>query len=58
MAPPELKTGGRRSKPSDVVPSSRLPVSDEVKRVLEMERVKAVRLYREMKEARASAGKD
>ena len=55
-APPTLKKAKRgvEAGPSmhDPIPSGRMPVSGEIKKMMEMEREKAVRLYRELKERR------
>lgn len=56
MAPPTLKKARRGAAPnastSAPMPAGRMPVSDGLKKIMELEREKAVRMYREMKEKR------
>ncbi|KAL8292663.1 hypothetical protein RQP46_001275 [Phenoliferia psychrophenolica] len=59
MAPPTLKKARRgiEAGPSahDTMPTGRMPVSDGLKKIMELEREKAVSMYRAMKEKRDSA---
>ncbi|KAK4705478.1 hypothetical protein P7C70_g733, partial [Phenoliferia sp. Uapishka_3] len=59
MAPPTLKKPMRKGDagPSahDAMPAGRMPVSDNLKKIMEAEREKAVRMYRDMKEKRDKA---
>lgn len=58
MAPPTLKKARRGIEggmsTNDPIPLGRMPVSDDLKKRMEFEREKAVRMYREMKEKRDS----